>query len=78
MKVHEDNVGALLLGKLKPRQMTPCSKHYASKYHWFCNNIGPQNIHLVKISSEDQIEVLFTKGLRGINFFKLRKKLMGL
>ncbi|KAL7555000.1 hypothetical protein ACHAWF_018958 [Thalassiosira exigua] len=30
---HEDNVGALLLGQLEPRRMTPRSKHYAVKYH---------------------------------------------
>jgi len=33
IKVHEDNVGALALGKLEPRRMTPRSKHYAIKYH---------------------------------------------
>jgi hypothetical protein len=33
IKIREDNVGALALGKLEPRQMTPCSKHYAIKYH---------------------------------------------
>ncbi len=27
--IHEDNVGALTLGKLEPRRMTPRSKHYA-------------------------------------------------
>ena len=35
IKIHEDNVGALALGKLEPRRMTPRSKHYALKYHWF-------------------------------------------
>ena len=35
VRVHEDNVGALTLGKLEPRRMTPRSKHYALKYHWF-------------------------------------------
>jgi hypothetical protein len=57
--------------------MTPRSKHYGIKYHWFYKHIGPQNIHLVKISSEDQIGNLFTKGLSGIKFSKLQKKLMG-
>ncbi len=53
IKIHEDNIGALTLGKLKPRRMTPWSKHYAIKYHWFCEQIGSRNIELVKISSED-------------------------
>jgi hypothetical protein len=43
--------------------MTPRSKHYAVKYHWFCEHIGPRNIQLVKISSSNQLGNLFTKGL---------------
>jgi hypothetical protein len=35
VKIHKDNAGALALGKLEPRRMTPHSKHYALKYHWF-------------------------------------------
>jgi hypothetical protein len=35
VKIHEDNVGTLIFGQLKPRWMTPRSKHYAVKYHWF-------------------------------------------
>jgi hypothetical protein len=49
IKVHEGNVGALTLGKQEPRRMTPCSKHYAIKYHWFRKHIGPRNIQLVHI-----------------------------
>jgi hypothetical protein len=33
IKLHEGDIGALALGKLKPHQMTPRSKHYAIKYH---------------------------------------------
>jgi hypothetical protein len=33
IKIHKENVGALVLGKLEPRQMAPCSKHYAIEYH---------------------------------------------
>jgi hypothetical protein len=77
IKIHKDNVGALALGKLEPRQMTPGSKHYTIKYHWFWEHIGLRNIVLVKISSEDQLGDLFTKGLSGIKFYRLQKKLMG-
>ncbi len=77
IKVHEDNVGALALGKLEPRQMIPRSKHYAIKYHWFREHFGPRRIQLVHISSSDQLGNLFTKGLSGIKFARLRKKLMG-
>jgi hypothetical protein len=77
IKVHEDNVGALALGKLEPRRMTPRSKHYAIKYHWFREHIGPRRIQLVHISSDDQLGDLFTKGLSRVKFARLRKKLMG-
>jgi hypothetical protein len=77
VKIHEDNVGALALGKLEPRQMTPRSKHYAIKYHWFREHIRPGNIELVKISSEDQLGNIFTKGLSRVLFSHLQKKLMG-
>jgi hypothetical protein len=77
IKIHEDNAGALLWGKLEPCQMTPRSKHYAIKYHWFREHIGPRKIELMKISSENQLGDLFTKGLDRIIFQRLRKKLMG-
>jgi len=77
IKIHEDNVGTLILGKLEPRRMTPCSKHYTIKYHWFWEHIGPRNIQLVKINTEDQLGDLFTKGLSWIIFTRLQKKLMG-
>jgi hypothetical protein len=62
IKINKDNVGALALGKLEPHHMTPRSKHYANKYHWFHEHIGPRNIELVKISSQDQLGDIFTKG----------------
>ena len=77
IKIHKDNVGALALGKLEPCHMTPRSKHYAIKYHWFREHIGPQNIELVKISSQDQLGDIFTKGLSRVSFSLLQKKLMG-
>jgi hypothetical protein len=77
VKIHEDNVGALTLGLLKMRQVTPCSMHYAINYHWFCKHIGPCKIKLVKILSESQPGDPFTKGLCRVAFERLQKKLMG-
>ena len=80
VRVHEDNVGALTLGKLEPRRMTPRSKHYACRYHWFRSHIAPhgdRSIELVKISTEDQLGDLFTKGLVQVPFECLQMKLMG-
>ena len=39
INIHEDNVGALTLAKLEPARMTPRTKHYAIKYHWFCEHV---------------------------------------
>jgi hypothetical protein len=77
VRVHEDNVGALTLGKLEPRRMTPRSRHYAVKYHWFREELDPRNVELVKIASVDQLGDIFTKGLGIIAFTRLRKQLMG-
>jgi hypothetical protein len=51
--------------------MTPWSKHYAIKYHWFREQIGPRQIELVKIATNEQLEDLFTKGLTNVKFSKL-------
>jgi hypothetical protein len=77
VKIHEDHVGTLILGKIEPRRMTPRSKHYAVKYHWFHEHIGPRGVELVKIASEDQLGDLFTKGLGKLAFTRLQKQLMG-
>ena len=34
IQIHKDNVGALTLGKLEPRHMTPRYKHYALRYEF--------------------------------------------
>ena len=77
VKIHEDNVGALTLGRLEPRRMTLGSKHYALKYHWFREHILPRNIILIKIDSKHQLGDLFMKGLGRVAFSNLRNKLMG-
>ena len=78
-KIFEDNVGALTLGKLEPGRMTPRSKHYAIKYHWFRSRVfDPANrITLVKIDSANQLGDIFTKGLTQVSFVHFRRLLMG-
>ena len=78
IKIHKDNVGALTLGKLEPRQMTLRSKHYTIKYHWFCNQIESRQVVLRKIETSQQLGDIFTKGLARVTFEQLQKKLMGL
>mmetsp|Transcript_30431 Transcript_30431/g.69423 ORF Transcript_30431/g.69423 Transcript_30431/m.69423 type:complete len:1695 (-) Transcript_30431:406-5490(-) len=77
IEVHEDNAGCLVLGNMEPRRMTPRSKHYAVKYHWFRSQIGPRNIKLTKIDTKDQLGDIFTKGLAQTQFEHLRKQIMG-
>jgi hypothetical protein len=62
---------------LEPKRMTPRSKHYAIKYHLFREQIGPRNIILVKIDSQNQLGDIFTKGLSSGPFCYLLSKLMG-
>jgi hypothetical protein len=77
VRIHEDNAGALVLGQLEPRRMTPRSKHYAVKYHWFREHLSPRNIELVKIDTASQLGDIFTKGLGPTKFTFMRKQLMG-
>ena len=73
IKVHEDNVGALTLGHLEPHRMTPWSKHYAIKYHWFRKMVANPSwkITLVKFDTKNQLSDLFTKGLTHAFFVHL-------
>jgi len=77
VSIHEDNAGALILAKMEPPRMTPRSKHYNVKYHWFREQLEPNNIELFKIDTENQLGDLFTKGLRREAFERLRMMLMG-
>ena len=76
-KVHEDNQGCAILAKLEPLRMTPRSKHYALKYHWFRSELKPNNISIVSVASTDQLADITTKGLRCILFEANRFKVSG-
>jgi hypothetical protein len=78
INIHEDNVGALTLAKLEPARMTPRSKHYAIKYHWFCEHVHANCVNILKIDSKNQLRDMFTKGLARPAFkHYLRYLLMG-
>jgi hypothetical protein len=74
-----DNIGALTLACLEPCCMTPRSKHYAIKYHWFCSRVFDpcSNITIVKNDSKNQLGDMFTKGLPQATFVHLRCLLIG-
>jgi hypothetical protein len=68
IKIHEVNVGTLILGQLEPWRMTPRLKLYAVKYHWSQDHLVPFKIQLVKIATKDQLGDIFTKGLDKATF----------
>jgi hypothetical protein len=57
--------------------MTPRSKHYGVKYHWFRSHLKPNNIEVIKIDTADQQADILTKGLRTQKFEANRKQLLG-
>ena len=77
VKIHEDNAGALTLAKLEYPRMTPRTKWYAIKYHWFRTQLEPNGIELMKIDTKIQKGDLFTKSFRRDRFEELRKLVQG-
>jgi hypothetical protein len=75
--VWEDNTGALTLANLEPGRMTPRSKHYGVKYHWFREHLKPNNIEVLRIDTKEQRADMFTKALQTDKFVLNRKQLMG-
>jgi hypothetical protein len=51
--LHEDNAGALTLANLEPGRITPRSKHYAVKLHWFRSKLDPGGKHPITIVKID-------------------------
>ena len=72
--VYEDNNGVIFLAT-SPR-MTPSSKHIAVKYHWFRQHVGKEFV-IRKIESENQKVDIFTKGLKGQIFVRIKIFLCG-
>ena len=72
--VHEDNNSALMLAT--EQRITPRTKHYAVKLHWFWSIINDPNnfISVVKIDTNLQQADYLTKGL-ATPVFKQRRKL---
>ena len=75
--VHEDNTGCLKLSKMEPGRMTPRSKHYGIKYHWFRSHLISEQIQMKEIKSEYQRADFLTKSLRKILYKQNRKLSMG-
>ena len=61
-RVWEDNAAAEKLAKLEPTQVTPRSKHFAVKYHWFWSKLST-SISILRVCLTENIGDIFTKGL---------------
>ena len=72
--IYEDNNGAIVVATI-PR-MTPTSKHIVVKYHWFRQHVGKEYM-IWKIESENHKADIFTKGLQGQIFVRIRRFLCG-
>jgi predicted RNA-binding protein len=75
--VHENNSGALTLANMELGQITPQSKFYAIKMHWFRSKLKPNNIVIVKVDTDLQKADIFTKGLRVVKFINSQNILCG-
>ena len=72
--IYEDNNGAIVVATSPI--MTPTSKHISVKYYWFSQHVGKEFV-IWKIKSENQKADIFTKGLQGQIFVRIRKLLCG-
>ena len=75
--VWEDNAGTLILANTPMPRVTPRSKHFAVKYHWFRTQLIPGSIEVRKIDTSLQKADIFTKSLRTSEFVSKRKMIMG-
>jgi hypothetical protein len=75
--VHEDNTGALKLARMEPGRMTPRSKHYGIKYHWFRSKLKPNEVEIVHVGTDLQRADFLTKALRVPKFEENRKLTCG-
>jgi hypothetical protein len=68
IKVFKDDEGALRLAQSPRTKVTPQSKHFAIKYHWFREKIDKFKLSFHHINTNLQKADLFTKGLSKLEF----------
>ena len=73
---HEDNSAAQTLANLEPGRVTPRSKFYDVKVHWF-RSLLSDDIKVIRCPTESQIADIYTKPLSRETFERLRKLLCG-
>ena len=72
--VFEDNSGAKRMAEI-PR-ITPRNRHFAMKYHFFCQHVADGTIKIEKVKSKKQMADIFTKGLAKEAFERIRMMMM--
>jgi hypothetical protein len=75
--VHEDNTGCITLANLETGRVTPRSKHYAVRTHWFRSHLAPNKIEVKHIETALQKADILTKPLGKLRFETVRKLLCG-
>ena len=75
--VHEDNQSCATLANLVPGRVTPRSKFYALKMHWFRSWLKPNEIEIAYINTKLQKADMLTKSLSTTDFEVNRKLSMG-
>ncbi len=56
--------------------MTPRSKHFVVKYHYFHEKLIPSLIEIKKVTTDLQLAVFLVKGLGREKFVEMRKLLI--
>jgi hypothetical protein len=75
--VWEDNNPALILANAELPRLTPGSKHFGVKYHWFRSSIKKDELEVQRISTYEQTADIFTKALTRVPFESCRRRLLG-
>ena len=70
-------MGTQNLANSKGPLMTSRTKHIGIKYHWFRSKIIPNEIEILRVSTDLQRADIFTKGLTRFVFEEKRKLVMG-
>ena len=77
IKVWEDNEGALKLATSPKEKVTPHTKHFAIKYHWFREKLPENRIVIKYIDTKVQKADILTKCLPLKEFNMKRALIMG-
>ena len=75
-KAWEDNICTHKLENSTSPLMTPRTKHIDIKYSWFRSKIKPNEIEVVRVSTNKQQADLFTKRLTRFPFEHTQKSIM--